>query len=188
MLPLWIIDITNQSERRDEFIHLVEQIEHVFISKKNNSAPTDVETNETASYHDNTDGNGTTQVGANTARGVESEQSSSVIEKTIVSEEERKATRNAKLKGNYWFYSSYEYSEFFDELKDNNCVEELKDTANRLYNFQEALVKDAKKFILELRSSNAKPYQPITDRRGAAAAGGKAGGAGKSTLRPLPGG
>ena len=161
MLPLWIIDITNQSDRRDEFIHLVEQIEHVFISKKKNSALTVAETVNTVSYHGTTDGQDLTQVGTNTTLGAEPEKSPVNTEKTLVSEEERKATRNAKLKGNYWFYSSYEYSEFFDELKDNNCVEELKDTAERLYKFQEALVEDAKRFVTELRSSNAKPYQPI---------------------------
>lgn len=163
MLPLWIIDITNQSERRDEFIHLVEQIEHVFISKKNNSATCDTQNEAKSSYHSNSqDANGPTQgTGFDSSHEPTVEHPIIFSEKNLISEEERKATRNAKLKGNYWFYSSYEYNEFFDELKDNNCVEELKDTANRLYNFQEALVEDAKKFIAELRCSNAKPYQPI---------------------------
>ena len=163
MLPLWIIDITNQSERRDEFIHLVEQIEHVFISKKNNSVSCDATSEEKSSYHSNhQEADDTTQVGElNSSHETIVEHPIIAPEKGLISEDERKATRNAKLKGNYWYYSSYEYNEFFDELKDNNCVEELKDSANRLYKFQEALVSDAKKFIAELRRSNVKPYQPI---------------------------
>lgn len=161
MLPLWIIDITNRSVRRDEFVHLVGQIEHVFISKNNNTSFA-AANGDQPMYHSNEGDNNKLSVnGIGDICDTDTTKSKIISDKNIISEEERKATRNAKLKGNYWYYSSYVYDDYFVELKDSNCVGQLTDTAERLYKFQEALVKDAKDFVAELRRSNAKPYQPI---------------------------
>ncbi len=155
MLPLWIIDI-NQSERRDAFLRLVRQIEHVYV--KPAQSPSSEETlgeGDKASVNENV---GTDSVVA----------AAKTLKEEIVSEDRKRATRNAKIKGDYWYYSNYDFNHFFrgEELDAQEKEEEvdtqrIQETGKCLYDFQEAMVADARKFVDNLRKSNAKPSQPI---------------------------
>ena len=155
MLPLWIIDITNKSDRRDAFVHLIGQIDHVLIPKQKRTARTEAENGE---YHNIVEDivNETEQYFLEDTEST----APSIFSDNVDNEEERKAARNARIEGDYWYYNSYELSEYFSS-KDFDDSNEISDIAGNLYKFQEALVRDAKKFIMNLRSSNAKPYQPI---------------------------
>ena len=178
MLPLWIIDITKPSERRDAFLRLVGQIDHVLI--KNAKFSDEDKAGDNAEYNNNIEDSGSETVNEDTQAGPKIFSS-----ENIYSEEERIATRNARIEGNYWYYSSYEFDELFDTEDINNDatdfedidhqdlpeeekerrlqgkIKQLKTTAKHLYDFQCALVEDAMDFVMTLRESNAKPFQPI---------------------------
>ena len=178
MLPLWIIDITKPSERRDAFLRLVGQIDHILIKRSKFS--NEGEADNVAKYNSNIEDNGSESVIDNTQMGPKIFTADNVF-----SEEERIATRNAKIEGNYWYYSSYEFEDSFDDKDLNNAatdfedpelqdmspeekenliqakINQLKRTAEHLYKFQCSLVEDAMDFIMTLRESNAKPFQPI---------------------------
>lgn len=145
MLPLWIIDITKKSDRRDAFMRLVGQIDHVFLSRTNYIPGTAGE------YHNIKEECDTV---------FERENSSERTDTWFKEEEKRKAARNARIEGDYWYYSNYELENFFTR-EEVDSPKDLKDVAGRVYRFQEAMVKDGKDFIMRLRSSNAKPFQPI---------------------------
>ncbi len=189
MLPLWIIDITKPSDRRDAFLHLVGQIDHVLIPRPKYSAAW---SDGAAEYNSERNDDG-----SNSDTGCYSENDYAVnapkifSDDNVNSEEERKAARNAKITGNYWYYSSYEFEDSFtksdlnEDITDFRFIEKLevkgdaaateqlrkdaqakkelrlKEAAEHLYDFQNKLVEDAKAFVMALRDSNAKPYQPI---------------------------
>lgn len=170
MLPLWIIDITNQSERRDAFLRLVQQIEHVLISMPKNCGK-DFNNRGFAEYNNIEDG-GIASVSATQKENPNSEVECDVkaprffSNDSINGEEERKAARNARIVGNYWYYSSYECDDYFNPddkvfLTDKSAKGYILHKAQELYEFQESLIRDAKKFVMTLRESNVKPYQPI---------------------------
>lgn len=114
MLPLWIIDITRRSERRDTFVDLLSAIGHVHIGSS-----------EAAGDH------------------------RAVSDADI-------ADPNDILKGDYWWYTEVE-----DTLTEDEG-QKPKQTAQRLYDIQSALVKEGQTFIQHLRQSNVKPYQTIS--------------------------
>lgn len=159
MLPLWIIDITNKSERRDAFRRLVGQIEHVFVAESPDSAQSN-----NAQYNSE---RGEIDNNIEVSSIIPQYQPWDDIEtpvnddSNVISEDERRAARNAKIEGDYWYYSSYDMGNFFDmkDLYSNDA--NINDIATRLYKFQEAMVEDARKFIMTLRDSNSKPYQTI---------------------------
>ena len=167
MLPLWIIDITKQSKRRDAFLRLVGQIEHVyFASKSNAKLAHSGKAGEVNNIMDNNADDAEFEV-----QSVDRKDS---LRGRVRNEDERRAARNAKIKGYYWFYSNYEMSTFFreEDIKEceefvknanirNQAFDNLESIAKCVYKFQEALIRDAKRFVLKLRESNAKPSQPI---------------------------
>ena len=180
MLPLWIIDITKKSVRRDEFLRLVGQIENVFI-QKDVCQQTESDENDSQTISD-TDAGATMAVNTVVAsfhdEMSENEQGLDVatkrsLEEVIAEEEKEEAARNAVLLGNYWYYSSYNIENYFKdtdtqaslidaaqkESPESNVL--LNEVAKGMYAFQEALVASAKCYIAELRKSNAKPYQPF---------------------------
>lgn len=162
MLPLWIIDITEQPDRQGAFQHLVDQIGHV---KKANKLYRNRQTDQTeasatsekkvseeskiiaakqeeTSYQTDSDDD----KDANTKR----------TTKELIEERERRAAeKNALLEGNYWYYSTID--NYFDDV-DYNDAETV---AKRLYEFQSDLVEEGQRFIKEIRQSNVKPYQTI---------------------------
>ena len=95
MLPLWIIDITKKSDRRDAFMHLVGQIDPVFISETCVTSE-----KKSGEYHNI---KGEDQI----------DDSSKVIDARFKDDEKREAARNARVEGNYWYYSCYELENYF---------------------------------------------------------------------------
>ena len=177
MLPLWIIDITKKSDRRDAFLHLVGKMEHVFIpdALKNTNLkstcsdipPADADSDcspdsiaddkaETPTPSDNSTIVHTEEIDSNAADSGESR----TIEEKLEEEEREKAAREAIICGDYWYYSAFEYETFFADL-DINDHDRIPDVAQKLYDFQEAIIRSGKDFIMTLRKSNIKPYQPV---------------------------
>lgn len=175
MLPLWIIDITNQSERQGAFKRLVGRIGHVYIadplhvntqpsSHPDASAATD---EERAAENDAVveNGNATESVTpkanqevimAKKETGAEKDLTAKFTTKEIIEEQEKRAAeRNALVEGEYWYYSSI--SNCFQDV-DKSIPEEV---AKRLYAFQSALVEEGQRFIRKIRQSNVKPFQTI---------------------------
>lgn len=189
MLPLWIIDITNESERREKFFELLRKIEHVYIDPALTSDSTDDQAEPHETPADYGAGPADTSGAAGAGSGDASSVSDSVQKKSQKEqddeEEKRKAAREAKVKGNYWFYSrlsstfgqelSEEHTEALDAIiakhnskREQAGIEPLDDEnvatyhrAMELYSFQEQMIADGKRFVEELRRSNARPYQPI---------------------------
>lgn len=193
MLPLWILDITKQSERRDEFQKLLAQIDHVFIEERGKT-PT-VTTHPTSTPEDPASGeefdvlpektnysdynkNGSDisvnhEEAENEYDGAKDttvkDNKVKTLEEQIEEEEKKKAAREAIIKGNYWYYSSVSYEDFFTyedfytdyDFKNPEHALLIEGLSQRLYNFQESIVAMAKSFIKELRSSNIKPFQTI---------------------------
>lgn len=183
MLPLWIIDVTGKSDRREAFQCLLRKIRHV---KFCDAMETEQEVSESNDLHPASPDQPqkrekAQQLSPNSNRSTDTAPDKTT--KEFVEEAEREeAARNAIIKGNYWLYSSYDYDEYFTQPDDNEQGDTLvfdkkiesgdnvqtsdaepavEEKAHRLYKFQERLVKDAKKFVDELRYSNAKPYQAI---------------------------
>jgi hypothetical protein len=159
MLPLWIIDLTQKSDRRDEFQRLVGKIHHTFIPEDIRLSSVRQDTNGQSSTEENLVLNALEEH-VNIAG--EERSAGGVKQRTVAelleSEEREEAARNAIIKGNYWYYSQFDFDEFFDcQRLDGGC--DMCTVAKDLYAFQEALVKTAKDFIRKLRRSNAKPYQ-----------------------------
>jgi hypothetical protein len=173
MLPLWIIDITKKSSRRDEFTRLVGQIDNVFIPddfRNQKGTKGQVENNSVETSNEDLDGNLGSVHSINDSNEPNTI-ANRTVDEVIASQEREEAARNAVIIGNYWYYSSYNMDDYFLENNESiisaaedcpeECSETLKAAADAMYKFQEALVSTAKAFIAELRKSNAKPYQPF---------------------------
>lgn len=173
MLPLWIIDITDKSNRRDAFQRLVGEINHVYIPK--NESGSDVacdDSSESSGAATEGDSKRESSGEIKTVNALElKEPKTAKTEKSAIEvlDEAKKeeAARNAIIKGYYWYYNAYELSSYFDDYPEvfdddvHNNASRKKECAEKLYKFQEALVKDATVFIDKLRCSNVRPYQPI---------------------------
>lgn len=189
MLPLWILDITKQSVRRDEFQSLVRQIEHVFIRPTDDDeddidlrdldlSGLDEEDLRELGLVDDTTQEVETEDSDNSTPdlmetyGDEFDEESDedtprvsvtdtkTIEEQLEEEDKKKAAKKAIITGNYWYYSNLSYEDYFSDINidDSNQIESI---GNRLYDFQEAVVNQAKDFINEMRNSNIRPYQTI---------------------------
>ena len=133
MLPLWIIDITSKSERRDAFQRLVAQIEHVRMPKSLAAdRPAEV---------------------VYEAESVPESKSQQAFIRDI--EREEAESRNF-IRGDYWWYT--EVPDYLSKIDSSNAEE----SANKLYKMQSDLVMEGQRFIRHLRESNVKPYQTIT--------------------------
>jgi len=187
MLPLWIIDITGKSDRRDAFQRLVGKIDHVHI-------PTSIIERSYSKISDKNDSS--IDLTSPDHSGVESDiisyasnEETPIQDRTLsekVAEESRiEAEKNARVEGDYWYYTLLDNpfekelpKDFEDNLKnilqekvngnndspDDSVSEEDRNTyehAMKLYMFQEEMVKEGVKFINTLRHSNAKPYQSV---------------------------
>lgn len=170
MLPLWIIDITKKSDRRDVFLHLVGKMEHVFIpdalkntenaettdaADSTNISPADKKS-ESVTKSDVTDNILPVEKGMGEADSVRSR----TIEEELDEDERENAARQAVIHGDYWYYSAFDHDTYFEglDINDHDCI---KNVAEKLYDFQEAIVSAGKDFIMTLRKSNVRPYQPI---------------------------
>ena len=186
MLPLWILDITKQSDRRNKFQELIRQIDHVrlpqddeddllknirknVVERENVMESDGYEDTENTEGSENSDpSNGvvetvysddkekapTTETSSDTAK------KSKSIEEIVEEEDKKKAAREAVIKGNYWYYTNLSYEDYFEGI-DIDDLEQTEEIAEKLYDFQEDVVRKAKDFIMELRDSNIRPYQTI---------------------------
>lgn len=155
MLPLWILDITNKSKRREEFQDLISQIDHVYIkhSQVEKTPPpmpdSDTKSEFNASVEEVQENAEPTVTGINRTR-----------EEELEEEDKKKAARDAVIKGNYWYYTNLSYEDCFRGV-DIEDLEQVDNIAPKIYDFQEAVVRQAKDFINELRASNIRPYQTV---------------------------
>lgn len=171
MLPLWIIDLREKSDRRDFFESLVGKIDHVYIEANKSSEDPNAEMSD-RSKSDETLGTESFFIGENTSKIVAAD---STLKEQLEAIDKREANRNSVLEGNYWRYSrmedffygisidkersaerrpSYDSDHIRFEIEDNPTA---KGTAERLYSFQSDLVEEGQKFIKDLRKSNAHP-------------------------------
>ena len=146
MLPLWIIDITDKSPRRDYFESLVKEIHHTHLSLDNK--PKDGEQTQNKK-------NGAQDPISPANKEINENDSST---KDILDARDRRlAAKRTTVHGDYWFYSQINCDEL-PESSDSEIITEIK---NKLYSFQDRLVKEGIDFIEILRKSNAQPYQTI---------------------------
>ena len=173
MLPLWIIDITNQSDRQGKFKRLVGQIEHVHIAKtlvrkkqdavvscqEAISTPALNPAGEIQDEEDKTVGNDTAslELAEESTIPKDSSETSNVLttKEEIEEEEQRAAQKNAIIRGNYWYYTNI--SNYFEDIDEDDH----ESVAKCLYDFQSDLIREGQDFIREIRHSNVKPYQTI---------------------------
>lgn len=171
MLPLWIIDLREKSNRRDLFEGLVGKIDHVYpFSEYNCSEQSDSEQSYAASKENYS-------ASSNMAIGSESSSDNkfeSTIQEQLEAIDKHEADRNSIIVGDYWRYSrmddnfygisitsngkekakNYDADHTKGTIEDNPTAE---GTAERLYKFQSDLVAEGQKFIKQLRESNAHP-------------------------------
>ena len=108
MLPLWIIDITENSSRRDCFISLVEKIKHVHISINRTS-----NTEETGSSSLDVQ-NESVETESRTIQSEESlttvsDDSSSSLREELDKRDKKLAQKRTKADGDYWYYSQISF-------------------------------------------------------------------------------
>ncbi len=185
MLPLWILDITKQSDRRKKFQELIRQIEHVRLPQddedehrkklKTEFEKVDVDKSDGYDNTENAEGSDKSDPSDGVVETVYADEKdktpateasddpvkkSKSIEELVEEEDKKKAAREAVIKGNYWYYTNLSYEDYFSKV-DIEDPEQTEEIAKKLYDFQEDVVKKAKDFIMELRDSNIRPYQTI---------------------------
>lgn len=172
MLPLWIIDLREKSNRRDLFVGLVGQIEHVYINRTYGCSESQSSEQPFAVSSDISSDDSNIIFASESTRAVENE--TPTVRKTLELLDEREADRNSVVIGDYWRYSpmednfygisidsndqnkqsNYDQAHIRNEVETNPTAE---GTANRLYKFQCDLVAEGQQFIRQLRASNAHP-------------------------------
>lgn len=181
MLPLWIVDLRKQSDRREIFENLLGQIDHVFMadlkvhdSKSAISTPesseSESETPTSAIDHDDmlteqyeftlvnkkpekskSDGN------ADSEDENEEEEDEISVEERIDAIEKKKALRESVIEGYWWRYSPMAERSYGIDIDGVVVNTSAKETAEKLYKFQSDLVEEGQKFIRSLRESNVHP-------------------------------
>lgn len=165
MLPLWIIDITTNRDRREPLVALLRRVEHVHISKtfavkadKLNKA-NQVSDQDVQEHVEDFDLDMIPMLSRTEAT---EDLSNFLSQQELLDQLERRAAeKDAVIKGDYWYYSAFD--DVFRGLE-NVKSEELDDennVAKRLYALQSRLVEAGTHFIHQLRLSNAKPYQTV---------------------------
>ena len=165
MLPLWIIDITANRERRECFESLIRKIDHVHISESFviNAGKVSKARPAGEVVLADTEGNEVSLSEFNTPTEMpQDDPSQSLSQQELLDQlERRSAEKNAIIKGDYWYYSAFD--DVFRGMEE--AISENLDTkdgvAERLYTFQDQIVEAGKHFIHRLRQSNAKPYQTV---------------------------
>ena len=165
MLPLWIIDITTNRDRREPLVALLRQVEHVHISetfvntddeveKANPAADLSVNEHAGEAEGETTSSSDLSEASEDLSNSLSQQELQDLLDR-------RAAEKDAVIKGDYWYYSAFD--DIFDGLGEIKRDElGAKDNvAERLYELQSRIVKAGTHFIRQLRLSNAKPYQTI---------------------------
>ena len=176
MLPLWIIDLRGQSNRRDEFERLVGQIDHVAMPPSGHDAdntanpPTDEGVLQKGFIRASKE-----SLRPQSIEGLNPTEKLSVHEQ-IEALDREEANRSSRIVGNYWKYCQMANKHYKIDIQSDEVYEEAarkanydakkmadlreqtaKTTAEKLYEFQSDLVKQGQDFIKELRKSNVQP-------------------------------
>ena len=143
MLPLWIIDITKQSDRQLEFLKLLCQVDHVFVPKElrtlvatvNEQSKQDTDNGEAEHQQDDAEHQNNDAPLSNI--GVSADDTKQVGASKLSSEEvdaieKKEALRNAVIKGDYWHYTHLD-NPFNEELPEDyqEDLEKILDEVNR---------------------------------------------------------
>lgn len=166
MLPLWIIDITTNSDRRNRFESLIRQIDHVHISDTFTVVSDDTgkimpESKAESQDSDRPDAEKVSEM-INSWENAQEDLSQSLSQQELLDQlERRSAEKNAIIKGDYWYYSAFD--DVFGGMGEvsSEMLDAKNGVAERLYDFQNQVVEAGKHFIQCLRRSNAKPYQTV---------------------------
>lgn len=169
MLPLWIIDLREKSNRRDLFEGLVGQIDHVYIERTGNGSASEGSDQPAAVPEDINPGSDSFSPAS--IAGPETKVS---IHDRLETKDRQEADKNSIIKGDYWRYSRMQ--DFFygigigrdtKEKQSSYAPEHIRATvedtptpegvAERLYRFQSDLVREGQAFIKQIRSTNAHP-------------------------------
>ena len=169
MLPLWIIDITDDKSinRRGEIERLVGLIANTKILDIDANADNETNENEEKSIQTSPD----SLVPSQGVSSAQSNSDNSDIGETSDEDEEldiedihaldrKRIRKELKITGNYWYYTHIgnPFKEADEAKTDKEKTEEY---AKLLYEFQEKLIKTGKGVIEGLRQSSVKPYEVI---------------------------
>ena len=152
MLPLWIIDITEKSSRRDHFVSLVEKIKPVHISCINENSVSDNSEQDTIKSVDGNISPITTEAHEGQIIDNAYVDENSSIKEELDNRDRRLAAKRTNVVGKYWYYSQIDYPygiedvTVFDGEDSANGDEMTDEVANQLYEFQEKLVKEGINF------------------------------------------
>ena len=191
MLPLWIVDLREKSDRRDHFQDLIGQLDHVLISSdplpKNSQTETREGVEEEIFVESNSSGDSEKRL----FNSISSDQTevTGTVKEAIEAEYREQAKLDAIILGNYWQYSSF--AEAFDSIEKEEMEAAAKEAASEeendasekknspdeevpmkldantslsfrmLYRFQCELVKEGQKFIRNIRKSNVSPHLKV---------------------------
>lgn len=169
MLPLWIIDLREKSDRRDHFEKLLGKIDHVY-SVNTCSEPEGPEQVYASSIENTPE---------SSSNGYDSDVTSdnkfeSTLHEQLEAIDKQNADKESIIEGNYWRYSRMADYFYGISISSNGAkraaeydrkhirfnVEDkptARGTAQRLYAFQCDLIEEGQNFIKQLRESNAHP-------------------------------
>lgn len=180
MLPLWIVDLRTQSDRRDHFVKLLGQIDHVYMADLDLDGSEscdethsdelhaeldspDVESTVALSLsdkHRNTGNMASTHSEAGDEEIIDPEEPEEdeeiTVEERIDACEKKRAEREAVIEGYWWRYSPMGDRTYGIDIIPDTPLSS-RETAEKLYKFQSDLVKEGQDFIRGLRKSNAHP-------------------------------
>lgn len=178
MLPLWIIDITDNKSinRRDEFVRLVGKIANAINLNANDNSDDKVETTD-ADFHEKFQSISTESKESNPQGNTHNEDE--LDSEEIQAIDRKRISKELKITGNYWYYTHFENPfveqnnaapENTDEEKNVSIKEsfsslpygaETQLNADILYKFQTELLETGKRVMEGLRESSVKPYEII---------------------------
>ena len=170
MLPLWIIDLREKSDRRDIFQNLLGQVDHVYmeitskseeetkVSSSENRIDEESNLNSNINNIEVADEN-SNNVALNLAHGLEEEETVSEIsiEEQIENDDKKKVEKELFVEGNWWRYSIMADKNYGIDISNEISNQDARKTADLLYKFQVDLVEKGQRFIRGLRKSNAHP-------------------------------
>lgn len=168
MLPLWIIDLREKTERRTHFEELLGKLAYVKM-------PNDRPDTGGAALVETVAGEATvaaysSEMGVNSR----SRQQTGTVKESIEAEYRENAERESIITGFYWKYSpmAEKYRDILRQQVMPVANEEGPEgeaagdseailSAQRLYSFQSELVSEGQRFIRQIRESNARPHVKI---------------------------
>jgi hypothetical protein len=137
MLPLWIIDISTNRDRREPLVALLRQVEHVHISNTFAILSDKAKKSNPAADHSEPDSvlESAVQAASLLERaGVSEDLSNSLSQQELLDQLERRAAeRDAVIKGDYWYYSAF--NDVFRGLGEitSETLDDKDNVAERLY-------------------------------------------------------